>query len=515
MKLVTSLSLLAFGMSLPAATYYVDYATGNDSSDGLTTSTPFKHCPGDTRASGSASFTPSTGDLILFKGGVTYTMDTNNIVTLGSHGVTYRGGQIHSTPWGSGWPVIDCTTNYPSLSGVNGSFNATSISNLVVEGLKFSGGPYDDSYSGFISWRGTGGTLANLTVRNNWFENCLESGVFLWGSWDAGTASSEFVISNNVFTSVGTHGVFCRYGLSGVQILDNTFTNIGWRSDSPAPGGDPVGMFGHDSPSWNSDLLVRGNVSYGVPIKSFVILSDQNENAIIERNWIGGTNGYAGLDINGNGTNITVRNNVFDLKVANFYGPVTVDTDQGSGTMVDGLNVYNNTISAQTANIGLIFLGKGSSGSAQTSKNVDIRNNILLSQTASRSIVYIETSATSVPVTDLATFTADYNVNDPDGYATPFHITGTNYTFAQWQGLGYDTHGDEGTPTFSSGWELAASDTLAKGLGVDLSGSFTDDYLGLTRSVPWDIGAYKYVAPPVTGGAATAITVTVGTLTQP
>ena len=510
MSVLKLLAFLLFGISLSGATYYVDQTSGSDSNAGTSTNTPFAHIPGDQSATGSANFTPSVGDTIAVKGGTTYTVDTNSIVNLGQHGVTYTGGQLLSTPWGSGKPIIDCSLTKPSTDGVNGVFSSVSKSNITIRGLRFTGGNYDDSYNAFISARFTGGTAIGLLVDDCEFDNTQESAVFVWGSWDAGTASSGVTVTNCTFQDIGTHGVFLRYGLSGVQVVNNTFTNIGWRTNSPGPGGDPVAVFGHDSPSWNSDLLVRGNVSYGVPIKSFVILSDQNENAVIERNYIGGTNGYAGLDINGNGTNITVRNNVFDLIVGNFYGPVTVDTDQGSGTMVDGLNVWNNTISAETANIGLIFLGKGSSGSAQTSKNVDIRNNILISETASRSMIYVETSATGVPVSDFSTLASDYNTFAANGYSTPFHLSGTNYNLAGWQAMGLDIHSASGTPTFGTGWRLSGDDTIALEAGDDLSGDFTDDFIGATRIAPWDIGAYEYFAPK-----ATATSATVGTLIGP
>jgi hypothetical protein len=49
-------------------------------------------------------------------------------------------------------------------------------------------------------------------------------------------------------------------------------------------------------------------------------------------------------------------------------------------------------------------------------------------------------------------------------------------------------------------FHLAAGDTEAKNNGTDLSGTFTDDIDGVTRSGTWDLGADEYVA---SGGAAT------------
>ena len=54
------------------------------------------------------------------------------------------------------------------------------------------------------------------------------------------------------------------------------------------------------------------------------------------------------------------------------------------------------------------------------------------------------------------------------------------------------------TPTFvnegADDFHLAAGDTTWRGQGTDLSGTFTDDIDGQTRSAPWDIGADEYVA---------------------
>ena len=49
------------------------------------------------------------------------------------------------------------------------------------------------------------------------------------------------------------------------------------------------------------------------------------------------------------------------------------------------------------------------------------------------------------------------------------------------------------TFTFSSGYLLASNDAGARTYGTDLSGTFTDDIQGDTRSA-WDIGADEYVA---------------------
>ena len=64
---------ILFISCISATTYYIDYETGLDSNDGLTTSSAWKHCPGDSNAIGNpASVTLQTGDDLIFKGGVRY-----------------------------------------------------------------------------------------------------------------------------------------------------------------------------------------------------------------------------------------------------------------------------------------------------------------------------------------------------------------------------------------------------------------------------------------------------------
>ncbi len=66
-----SLSLLTAAAA--AATYYVDYAGGDDANSGTGADQAFKHCPGDEAATANASTTrPAAGDVIRFKGGVVY-----------------------------------------------------------------------------------------------------------------------------------------------------------------------------------------------------------------------------------------------------------------------------------------------------------------------------------------------------------------------------------------------------------------------------------------------------------
>jgi hypothetical protein len=119
------------GCSVLAATYHVDYGGGNDSLDGLSQSSAWKHAPGDPAASGVASSTVlRPGDVVMFKGGVAY---RGRIVltrsgTSGSR-ITYKGDG-----WGSGKAVIEgadpfapAWTGCPTAAACGGNPNFANI----------------------------------------------------------------------------------------------------------------------------------------------------------------------------------------------------------------------------------------------------------------------------------------------------------------------------------------------------------------------------------------------------
>ena len=77
--IATTVIFFALGVSNAfSATYYVDFAGGNDSSAGTSTAAPWVHCPGDPNAAGKpVSVTLSPGDKVIFKGGVQYSGQVN------------------------------------------------------------------------------------------------------------------------------------------------------------------------------------------------------------------------------------------------------------------------------------------------------------------------------------------------------------------------------------------------------------------------------------------------------
>lgn len=96
--LLTTLSSVAL-----ATNYHVDFVDGDDTRDGLTPSTAFKHSPGDRAAEANvAATTLNPGDRVLFKGGVTY----SGSIAIQTSGDKETPIILDGSAWGEGRAVI-------------------------------------------------------------------------------------------------------------------------------------------------------------------------------------------------------------------------------------------------------------------------------------------------------------------------------------------------------------------------------------------------------------------------
>jgi hypothetical protein len=100
------LLILCIACAAGATNYYIDYDGGSDAANGTSTSSPWKHAPGDANATGNANMTPTTGDSLFLKGGVTY----YGKITGNASGISYIGNK-----WGTGRAIVDAST---IISGV-------------------------------------------------------------------------------------------------------------------------------------------------------------------------------------------------------------------------------------------------------------------------------------------------------------------------------------------------------------------------------------------------------------
>jgi len=100
--LITSLFYLTAAINTAtAATYYVDFESGDNSAVGTSPDTAWKHAPGDSKATANpASLRLQPGDTVLFKGGVVYR---------GRIAIESGGGTVGNpiTYKGNGWPGLE------------------------------------------------------------------------------------------------------------------------------------------------------------------------------------------------------------------------------------------------------------------------------------------------------------------------------------------------------------------------------------------------------------------------
>ena len=176
------------GPRITNAGVYVDFAGGSDSNTGASTNSAFKHCPGDTNATGNAAATVLVpGTNVFFKSGVTYML-------AGDGGTLYQAGINLFWQGTSNAPITytsdpnwGTTTNRPIFTdGYTSNYiaaffaNGVPMANLVFSNLEI--GPIGgsaalpaDPGTGVHSKNGYGlmclSTFQNITVANCYLHN--------------------------------------------------------------------------------------------------------------------------------------------------------------------------------------------------------------------------------------------------------------------------------------------------------------------------------------------------------
>ena len=279
------------------AEYYVDYVGGADSNNGTATGTPWKHCPGDSNATGTPGGTTlAAGDTVNFKGGVRY--EGEIIVTAnGTSGspITFQGSP---SGWGTGKALVDGSveitntwTQCTSSAQVNGNANYASIwfcdetfvgqthwHTIIkddAEFLPFSQGqgftpaaPYlwDTVHDGWTELTSSGNiTTTNMTDVTNftssdsaYYDECWLS-VWVQGNGVADSLITAFNPSTDTITYDLTGSSF--YATSKYTIANN-------RADISYAGeyshyGDKIYMWPVDDENPNTQTLRTASLNYG------------------------------------------------------------------------------------------------------------------------------------------------------------------------------------------------------------------------------------------------------------
>ena len=425
--------------SVIAATVYVDYANGSNSNTGNSTTSPWKHCPGDSSASGNAaSFTPSPGDTICFKGGVNYssgkTISLKSSGTNGNH-IVYNG---NCTDFGNGKKAI---------LNKNTNFYIRSRDYTTIKNFEFTGFTSDVIWQDYQQYPDD--AIGTVVDSNYIHDGSIPQygAVSFWNSQNT-TLSNNTFYNVNYSTHAGGRGPTyfqCRFDGKGSCVSDSTGLTVTGNTFS-YNGNTPVFCFGQNNLTISYNTILGPNY-------------DQHSQMITHYNAIAG--------------NAEIYGNYINTERAG----ASFESIHPTGT---GLNIYNNIIDSND-NVGwnLTSWGPGSSGI------VRIINNTLLHTSSSESVGF---------ATDTYNMVIFKN-NIADGRLSaggPYSTSSNCYTYT---GSGSETGAVYETNLNNIFFDYAKGDYRLKpgspaiGAGADVS------VYGLPvrppKAIGWNMGAYQ------------------------
>jgi hypothetical protein len=467
----------------------------------------------------------------------------------------YTGGQAETPAWGTGYPIFDggntdapayliesYKSNYKiryiklqNLRHTDGSGSAIFASggNIEINNMYISPNSVNA-----IAWSVDSGTYSKIYVHDN---TIRQSGRVHFSAGDSRTTDIQFY--NNTFegawdynpVSYHTDGLMLGgdgttdYAIKNLKIYNNKFWGD-WQQGATAQiylNGTSMSCYnftnGTKSPTINGVAYVSGqnkdNIDYEIKIYTATLTSGAWDGSGVGT--VCGSNGTLG---NGNvlkdyytdAVNLTISSpaKASALKSTQntlIYNNLLLTSNQSGsggpgdkGILIaaghDNIGIYNNTIEHNSllspgsfciqyfygiSNVTIknnICKGFGDASinwSGTVSGTHVIDNNILVTKNNrliwDNSNGYASCSAASAGL-GASVFPNTYcSITDP--------LFMTNITPAD--------H-DSGFYGLNNGNLVPQSGSFAVGRGADLSSIFTTDYLGTTRSRPWDIGAYRY-----------------------
>lgn len=295
---------------------------------------------------------------------------------------------------------------------------------------------------------------------------------------------------NNGFCGVNTG--YNIQGLSNVYIHDNIITNVNWgiQCGSNEPGATVSNLQIYNNTIFDFACWDEPGTNFHHHNAVFVWTNNSDTTGTctglkIFNNAVGpgfGTYSTSGVYVSapGHRSEILIYNNTF-----NTYGSCPTNGDifvvPGPGAVT---RLYNNT------HLGEYGIANGIGGDHGGAQTFVIRGSIVRGNGGTGKVAVFLTYNTLVTLdTDKNSFSG---LSTPTGYSTSGTSSGAFKTFAQWQALGYDLNTqNEINPTIDGTYQILAGSPVI-GAGENLSAYFNTDKAGITRSVPWDMGAFKY-----------------------
>lgn len=272
MRILTLAAIAACAaVRLCATEYYIDYVGGADTNQGTSVESAWKHCPGDAAAGGRAAAGHlSPGDVVHFKGGVTYLLSSGAGIALRWDGATeapivYDGNS--SGRWGEGRARF---SDGNGGSGVS-AFVADGLRrNLVFTTMEFaaiggaSGLPGDTGSA--VPPRFGGGLAFPAGLRGVTVEHCVFREL---GYWFNGRPMSS--------NSIAGAGISAGSS-DGLRIDDCAFSRVARGIDlSAAAGLNDINVtrctFG-EAILWPFDLPQQAGVASGLSVTESTIAAD-------------------------------------------------------------------------------------------------------------------------------------------------------------------------------------------------------------------------------------------------
>ncbi len=493
-----------------ATIYYIDYVSGLDSNNGTSTSTPWKHSPGDTNATGNAaSASLVVGDKVIFKGAVVYTIPSGHIsLSWGGNGdanesrIIYDGDSgTYVSRWGSGTDkaIIDGNESATAifLATANKGYitinnfelrNITTVTESNIISAEITTATYFRITNNYLHDAGASGVVNGSWVLSNWKGRCIA------------VSSSNWTIDGNTFADCYHIGIYAHDTPSNLAVKNNTFNDkTSWAMGIAETGTSTL-----------SNVSVHDNIFYNVSV-FYVPYSDPHTNGIMMFVQ-GGAGRFDGFSF--------YNNYFYGDSLSSNTGQITLQVNTAGATAND-INIYNNVLANYGASYALnIYATPGVisnlriySNSAWSSDTVYSGFMQLTGTTGSFNGVHIKNNSYSggyIVVTldgsssNFINMNIDYNNWKSTRANQKLYAYGAFQTWSQWQALGFDAHGfgDTSNPQYTDittpPFNLRPQNTSPLiNAGQTLGVPYNLDATGMTRLdvIQWDIGAYEVVRP--------------------
>jgi hypothetical protein len=526
MKILVFICMVMAGMAR-GATYYIDFDSGIDTQTGTSTTTAWKHCPGDTNATGTpAAATLTAGDTVCFKGGVEY-HGSLVLEWSGAAGdpLVYNGNAAGT--WGTGRAILDgeglryVTAMVSAPRTVTGKY--ITIHNFILQ---------DYRNTGFALSKSNAITIRNCKIWDLWdweMAHCTEDTVDGCGAMyihGHGCALSindcEDVLADNIeITRVSHNGISIKGVSNNIEIKNcDLHDYIHWQLDiSPSTNKVLSNLYIHDnvfrnvyhysSYYWTSTEDEKVNPGTG---------SNPHQDGIFIRNPTGGTM-----------TNIRIYNNSFYtdqvLMDVGSTALLYVSELRRTNGVDDDIHIYNNTFQYMYAYdavmLGFLYYGKiyvynnTFHMQGRNALRITCGTDTALTEIHLRNNIFNMESGTPIRVGNSRTMQcldSDHNLFclGPGSRAATIVTPYTVYdSLAQWRSAGQDLHsisvGNAGLidprtipeASLSNLGLLAGSPAI--NVGASLDGPYALARNGVVRPAGsgWDVGAYEYTANQV------------------